>query len=625
MHRWRAIAESTERLARQEKHWFCIVGAAQTMSAGVEPGTQISVQLEQWQSNPGNVIRRNTTASILPNCSFSAIPEQLAHTHSLQLHNLDDHERFEISHEPDSYPNFPSHVQVHKCACHCSLVLPNVAYTHLHLPVLPQTKSQQLILGADLLSALHSHIATLSKQMQQSACALPAPQLVAPPCQHQGNGQTHTLCTKKVHKWQSGEKASMAQPLAVLCSFSLPFYEPRSHLDMLRAMLARKDRTHESAGNVPFNGAHLGPEQELLPLNLHHGHQTNEVAFDLELVECRTRDDQIKQEIVRSSIVNADGVCIFDELAYPRYNVVSYRTKWSGIRKKDLFGARSRARMNSQELAQRTLEILHACGTTVAHAAHNDIKALQCALERSYLGLHAVCDTSRFYKYVNSDYSSRSLKELSEHWLHAKIQTKRGHSSVEDARAAIYLYRIAQAEYERFGAQHVECPYKIDAIDRSVLRVARIVDIQRSPKWSKKMLVLDVDFGNHDRRKVIAPLMHRHDEVLQGKHIVCVSNVKWHKTVDVWSNAIALLSPRNSLFHVPRAQLGERIRTSARPVAENAPKKCRTGDWSVLAQRITFQHSAEYDTGCAMYTGSQPEHSGVHLVTEQTYAPIHLL
>ncbi|KAK5614960.1 hypothetical protein CRENBAI_008353 [Crenichthys baileyi] len=119
-----------------------------------------------------------------------------------------------------------------------------------------------------------------------------------------------------------------------------------------------------------------------------------------------------------------------------------YRTRWSGIRPRDLFNATP-----YQEARKEILRLLMG-RVVVGHAIHNDFKAL------GYTHPSALTrDTSRIpllnQKAGFAEKECASLKRLTKAIFNREIQTgRKGHSSVEDAKATMELYKVVEEEWE---------------------------------------------------------------------------------------------------------------------------------------------------------------------------------
>ncbi|KAF5377420.1 hypothetical protein D9757_009718 [Collybiopsis confluens] len=80
--------------------------------------------------------------------------------------------------------------------------------------------------------------------------------------------------------------------------------------------------------------------------------------------------DGSDSSLARVSIVNYYGAVMMDEFVRQRERVVDYRTQWSGIREKDMVGAKP-----FKDVQKRVAELIKD-RILVGHAIHNDLKAL---------------------------------------------------------------------------------------------------------------------------------------------------------------------------------------------------------------------------------------------------------
>ncbi|XP_048886626.1 apoptosis-enhancing nuclease [Brienomyrus brachyistius] len=165
------------------------------------------------------------------------------------------------------------------------------------------------------------------------------------------------------------------------------------------------------------------------------------VAIDCEMVG--TGPGGRFSEVARCSTVNYHGEVLYDKYIQPLRPVVNYRTRWSGISQQHLVNAVPFDR------AQREILQLLKGKVVVGHALHNDFRALGFVPPR-----HLIRDTSRSRELRRlCDFPLRgsvSLKNLAKTLLHRKIQTSRqGHCSVEDAIAAMDLYKLVETQWEQ--------------------------------------------------------------------------------------------------------------------------------------------------------------------------------
>lgn len=159
------------------------------------------------------------------------------------------------------------------------------------------------------------------------------------------------------------------------------------------------------------------------------------LAIDCEMVG--VGPDGENSALARVSLVNYHGSVILDEFVRPKERVTDFRTSISGIEPHHLKNAKSL--YDIQVKLNKLLEgrIL------IGHAVHNDLECLFLSHPRS-----KIRDTAYykpFRKYSNG--KTPSLKLLCEKILKKEIQ-KSNHSSVEDARATMQLYRSFKNEWE---------------------------------------------------------------------------------------------------------------------------------------------------------------------------------
>ncbi|XP_010899892.1 interferon-stimulated 20 kDa exonuclease-like 2 [Esox lucius] len=165
------------------------------------------------------------------------------------------------------------------------------------------------------------------------------------------------------------------------------------------------------------------------------------LAMDCEMVG--TGPKGRNSELARCSIVSYNGDVVYDRYIKPTNPVTDYRTRWSGISWHQLVKA-----MPFQHARKEILKIL-AGKVVIGHAVHNDFKSL------SYSHPAVLTrDTSRIpllnQKAGFLENEVASLKRLTKALFNRNIQTgKKGHSSVEDAKATMELYKVVEVDWER--------------------------------------------------------------------------------------------------------------------------------------------------------------------------------
>lgn len=224
---------------------------------------------------------------------------------------------------------------------------------------------------------------------------------------------------------------------------------------------ATSSRTDAPTTTTPTDASHLGKY----------------IALDCEMVgthsltpfSIRSRNDAADFSLLaRVSLVSYTLEPIYDAYVLPPAGVVvsDYRTRWSGITPAHLDPARAHstdpavralaARPFAQ--AQREVAALLEGRVLVGHALSNDLAVLGLSHPRA-----ALRDTARHAAFrarlapvdrdgnVVGKLKAPSLKRLTKEVLGWEIQAdeRAGHSSVEDARAAMALYKYDKAAFER--------------------------------------------------------------------------------------------------------------------------------------------------------------------------------
>ncbi|XP_061231299.1 interferon-stimulated 20 kDa exonuclease-like 2 [Neopsephotus bourkii] len=165
------------------------------------------------------------------------------------------------------------------------------------------------------------------------------------------------------------------------------------------------------------------------------------VAIDCEMVG--TGPGGRRSALARCSIVGYGGAVLYDRYVRPAAPVVDFRTRWSGIRRHHM------ARAVPFVTARKEILRILAGKLVVGHAIYNDFKALK------YFHPQALTrDTSKMpllnRKGGFPENATVSLKRLAKELLHKDIQVgKSGHSSVEDARTTMELYKVVEVEWEQ--------------------------------------------------------------------------------------------------------------------------------------------------------------------------------
>lgn len=174
------------------------------------------------------------------------------------------------------------------------------------------------------------------------------------------------------------------------------------------------------------------------------------VALDCEMVGVGMAGK--KSALARVSIVNWDCETLLDTYVTVPERVTDFRTWVSGVRPKDI-------QLNSNKNQQNVIE-LNACRSlvgnlikdkvVVGHALKNDFQALMLDHPKTH-----VRDTARYRPFMRhigkqgGKHRPRKLRDLAEEKLGRKIQVQgESHSSVDDAIAAMELYKLERTKWE---------------------------------------------------------------------------------------------------------------------------------------------------------------------------------
>ncbi|ORX95709.1 ribonuclease H-like domain-containing protein [Clohesyomyces aquaticus] len=181
------------------------------------------------------------------------------------------------------------------------------------------------------------------------------------------------------------------------------------------------------------------------------------IALDCEMVGCGPEPDR-DSALARVSVVNYHGHQIYDSYVRVKVPVTDYRTAISGIEPKHLRPDVARPFKEVQD----DIRILLQGRILVGHAVKNDLSALILSHPKPHIR-----DTSKF-KAVG-----------------VEIQVGR-HSSVEDARATMALYRLEKTDFEddirkRYG--HIKVG---DAEEQALEIVDGVVAKQKRKNRKKK-------------------------------------------------------------------------------------------------------------------------------------------
>ena len=196
------------------------------------------------------------------------------------------------------------------------------------------------------------------------------------------------------------------------------------------------------------------------------------IGIDCEMVGVGPTPDK-DSALARISIVNYHGQQLYDSFVLPKEPVADYRTFVSGITPQLLQSART------LEEVQKDVAKLMDGRILVGHAVRHDLDALLLGHPK-----RDIRDTSRYPEFRKlAGGRTPSLKKLASEVLGIHIQADE-HSSVEDARATMLLFRKEKQGFER---EHAKVwGTGTENAKRSSVRGARSTNKQRTKKRSRK-------------------------------------------------------------------------------------------------------------------------------------------
>jgi RNA exonuclease 4 len=159
------------------------------------------------------------------------------------------------------------------------------------------------------------------------------------------------------------------------------------------------------------------------------------VGIDCEMVG--VGGDEDRSVLARVSIVNFHGTQVYDSFVRPKEFVTDWRTSVSGVSPKNMATARSFEEVQADVAAILKDRVI------VGHAIKNDLEAMMLGHPKK-----DIRDTSKFSGFRKySAGKTPSLKKLAKEVLGVDIQGGE-HSSIEDARATMLLFRRHKSAFD---------------------------------------------------------------------------------------------------------------------------------------------------------------------------------
>jgi RNA exonuclease 4 len=171
------------------------------------------------------------------------------------------------------------------------------------------------------------------------------------------------------------------------------------------------------------------------------------IAIDCEMVGIGTSGS--KSALARASAVNWDGDILLDTFVQVPERVTDFRTHVSGVRPKDISPKNEKAMTHTQ--VREVMEQLLMGKILVGHALKNDLSVLLISHPKK-----EVRDTAKYKPFmrpsgrVGGKMRPRKLRDLV--WENCGLEIQRkgvGHSSVEDARASMELFKCVRGRWEK--------------------------------------------------------------------------------------------------------------------------------------------------------------------------------
>jgi DNA polymerase III epsilon subunit-like protein len=212
---------------------------------------------------------------------------------------------------------------------------------------------------------------------------------------------------------------------------------------------------------VPSNKKHaliISPSEDLSTLPKQQQHPTTTttttsnrfiaqrcVALDCEMVGVGPGGNI--SVLARVSVVDWYGRKIYDAFVHVEEKVTDYRTHVSGVTEQDVKGAKA---MNFGIVRKQVKQLLKN-KIIVGHGLENDLRALK--IEQDFPWYNIRDSATQYQPYLRQDqfgqWLPRRLRDLA--WYHLGIviqQEGKPHDSLEDARASMALYRLAQPNWD---------------------------------------------------------------------------------------------------------------------------------------------------------------------------------
>jgi RNA exonuclease 4 len=201
--------------------------------------------------------------------------------------------------------------------------------------------------------------------------------------------------------------------------------------------------------------------------------------MDCEMVGVGPKGEQ--NALARCSLVNYYGDVLYDKFVRVTDTITDYRTHVSGIRHADLISDEA----VSFDQCQTDVAKIIDDRIVVGHALSNDFQALLLSHPRKLIRDTAKCK-------IFCPARPRGLRALLKEHLDLDIQAGE-HSSVEDARSVMALYRMVRPRWEKLAKNKgdVKLAKALKDAKRSRLKNDRSFKRSLKKRWERR---------NHDKR-----------------------------------------------------------------------------------------------------------------------------
>ncbi|OBA27901.1 hypothetical protein HANVADRAFT_22667 [Hanseniaspora valbyensis NRRL Y-1626] len=154
------------------------------------------------------------------------------------------------------------------------------------------------------------------------------------------------------------------------------------------------------------------------------------IAYALDCEMCLTQNGH---ELTRISVVNFDGVLIYDKLVRPKNEIIDYLTRFSGITEEMM----QNADHSLEQVQEDLLNLFDSRDILIGHSLQSDFKVIKIRHPN-------IIDTAHIYEHVKGPPFKPALKKLSSVFLGKEIQNDdiAGHDPSIDARTCVELVTL---------------------------------------------------------------------------------------------------------------------------------------------------------------------------------------